>query len=101
MGYHLSMRGVEEGQNQIFDLLVTDPSLILSNTVVAYEMCELDTILEQSKQMAGADWSAVASNASRQLGVIAWESPSARKEIQKMKKAGDCLKDVKADYDAA
>jgi hypothetical protein len=98
MGYHLSTRGAVEGSNRIFDLLITDPTLILSNTVVAYEMCELDTILEQSKQMAGADWAAVADNATRQLLVIGMESPEARKEIKKMKAAAECAKGVYDDY---
>ena len=100
MGYHLASRGVEEGTNVLFDLLVLDPTLILSNTVVAYEMCELDTILEQSKQMAGADWASVADNASRQLLVIGYESPEARKEIKKLKSAADCAKGVYDDYEA-
>ena len=100
MGFHLATRGEIPGTNRTFDLLVTDPMLIASNTVVAYEMCELDTMLEQSKQMAGADWASVADTATRQLLVIGYESPEARKEIVKMKDAAKCAKGAYDDYEA-
>lgn len=97
MGYHLATRSSIEGTNRTFDILINDPVLILSNFTVTWEMCELDVMLEQSKQMAGADWASVADNATRQLLVIGMESPEARAEIDKMRKAAECAKN---NYDA-
>lgn len=97
-GMHLATRNSEPGTNKIFDILITDPTLIVSNTVVSYEMCEIDSLLEQIKGMAGADWSAVADNATRELLVIGTESPEARKEMKKLRNAATCAQGVAADY---
>jgi len=54
-------------------------------------MCEVGAILNQYKGMASGDWAAVSDNLTRELLVIAVESPEARKTIQDVYAASKCV----------
>jgi len=60
-------------------------------------MCDGATILGQFKNMAGGDPAAIADNLTREILVIALESPEDRKTIQDIYAAGKCAKEVADD----
>ena len=60
-------------------------------------MCNGAGILGQFKNMAGADYASIADNVTREILVIAIESPEDRKTIQDIYAAGKCAKEVADD----
>jgi hypothetical protein len=57
---------------------------------VEYEMCEVAAIYGQFKDMAGADYAAIADNITREVLVLVMESPETRALIFDIKEAGEC-----------
>lgn len=57
---------------------------------VEYEMCEVAAIYGQFKDMAGADYAAIADNVTREILVLMLESPETRALINDIKEAGEC-----------
>lgn len=79
--------------------MIIDPLHIFADTTVTYEMCEIGSIFNNVKNMAGLDVAAIVDTMTRQLLVIFLESPEAREEIGKMKDAAECAVKVKEDFD--
>ena len=50
------------------------------------------SIFGQFKSMAGGDWASISDNATRELMVIAFESPEAFQTINDIRKAAQCSK---------
>ena len=100
-GYNWQTINSTPGTFKGFDVLVLDPTHIVADFAVNYEMCEIGLILDQFKSMAGLDYAAIGDNTTRYLGVLMIESPEARKEIMKLQKASVCAKKVADDYKAA
>lgn len=57
------------------DVFINDPTKILADNVVVYEMCDFGTILDQFKLMTSLDWSSLADNVVRQTLVLAIDLP--------------------------
>ena len=87
----------ESGGNKYFDVLFIDPTTIMADFAVNFEMCEFKTIIQQTKDMASLDYAAVADNATRELGVLITESPELAKIIKDVRGAADCLAEVAED----
>ena len=85
---HIS--GLEEGSNKYMDVLLLDPTHILTDLVVNYEMCEVGMIVDQFKGMASLDWAAVADNMSREALVLFMEMPGATEQMAKLADAAEC-----------
>ena len=85
------------GGNKYFDVLFIDPTTIMADFAVNFEMCEFKRIIEQTKDMASLDYAAVADNATRELGVLITESPELAKIIKDVRGAADCLAEVAED----
>lgn len=96
-GYNIRTFTSEPGTIKIFDVLAMDTSRIFMDTTVSWEMCDGAAILGQFKNMAGADYASIADNVTRELLVIAIESPEDRKTIQDIYAAGKCAKKVADD----
>lgn len=86
------------GGNKFFDALFMEPTHFISDAFVNYEMCEVNKIVDQIKGMAGLDYAAIADNASREILVLAMESPEAFSTINEIYEAGKCAAEVAADY---
>lgn len=86
------------GGNNIFDALIMEPTHFISDAFVNYEMCEVNRIVDQVKAMAGLDYAALADNASREILVLAMESPEAFNTINELYEAGKCAAEVAADF---
>lgn len=99
--YNWDTLNTEPGTFKGFDVLVIDPTHIMSDIVVNYEMCEVALILDQFKSMASLDWASVGDNLTRELMVIAVENPKAREEMKKVKDGAQCAQKVAEDYQAA
>lgn len=82
-------------------MLVLDPTHIFADFVVSFEMCEYEKIIAMVKNNLSLDYASIAETGSRFLMVLMIESPEARAEIMKVKKAAECAEKVKADYDKA
>ena len=80
-------RASKKGEFKGFSTWVKDPIHIFNNFVVNYEMCQLDSILTQAKQMAGMDYAAIADNATREFLVLTTEMPEAIGVIRSIKEA--------------
>ena len=89
-GYNLSTINSEPGTFKGFDVLVLDPTHIVADFAVNYEMCELGLILDQFAGMASLDYAAIGDNLTRYLGVLLIESPEAREEMMKVRGAAVC-----------
>ena len=89
-GYNLSTINSTPGTFKGFDVLVLDPTHIIADFAVNYEMCEVGLILDQFKSMASLDYAAIGDNTTRYLGVLMVESPAARKEMMKVREAAVC-----------
>ena len=100
-GYNWQTLNTVPGTFKGFDVLVLDPTHIIADFAVNYEMCELGLILDQFAGMASLDYAAIGDNTTRYLGVILYESPEARDEMVKMRSAAVCAKGVADDYQAA
>ncbi len=57
------------------DVFINDPTKILADNVVTYEMCDFGTITAQAKLMSSLDWSSLADNLVRETMVLAIELP--------------------------
>merc|ERR1719189_49727 len=88
--YNVSTFATIPGTIKIFDVGFLDPSHILMDFSVEYEMCEVAAIYGQFKDMAGADYAAIADNVSREILVLMLESPETRALIMDIKEAGEC-----------
>lgn len=86
--YNLKTFASEPGTLKIFDALLMDPSHIVMDLTVEWEMCNCAGILGQFKNMAGGDYASIADNLTRELLVIFMESPEDRKTIQDIMAAG-------------
>ena len=86
----LNISGIEEGSNKYMDVLLLDPTHILTDLVVNYEMCEVGMIVDQFKGMASLDWAAVADNMSREALVLFMEMPDATDQMAKLADAAEC-----------
>jgi len=95
--YNISTFTSEPGTIKIFDVLLMDTSRIFMDSTVTWEMCDGAAILGQFKNMAGADYASIADNLTREILVIALESPEDRKTIQEIYAAGKCAKEVADD----
>jgi len=95
--YNVSTFASIPGTIKIFDVAVLDPSHIMMDFSVEYEMCEVAAIYGQFKDMAGADYAAIADNVSREILVIMIESPETRTLIKDIKEAGECAAAAIAD----
>lgn len=71
-----------------------DTSRIFMDGTVVWEMCDAATILGQFKNMAGADYASIVDNLTREVLVIAIDSPEDRKTIQDIYAAGKCAAEV-------
>ena len=85
--YNLDTLNSEPGSFKGFDVLVIDPTHIIMDMAVNFEMCEIALIFDQFKMMAGLDWASVGDNLTRELLVIAVENPKARDEMMKVRDA--------------
>lgn len=92
--YNLQTFASEAGTIKLFDTLIMDPGHIFMDFTVEWEMCNLSAIFGQFKSMAGGDMASIANNATRELMVIAFESPEAFETIMEVKKAAECTKDA-------
>lgn len=63
--YNFKTINTEPGTFKGFDVLFIDPTHILADFTVNWEMCEFDGIIEQGKLMAGLDYASIADNLSR------------------------------------
>lgn len=99
LGYNWSTLTSSAGQFKGFDVLVIDPTKILADIVVNFEMCEVGKIIDSAKAMASLDYASIVDSTTRYLLVIMVDSPEARTEIMKMKDAGQCAQKVKEDFD--
>ena len=97
-GYNWQTLNSEPGTFKGFDVLVLDPTHIIADFTVNYEMCELGLILDQLGGMASLDYAAIGDNLTRYLGVLLLESPEAREEMMKVRSAAVCAKSVADDY---
>ena len=97
-GYNLSTINSEPGSFKGFDVLVIDPTHIIADTAVNYEMCEIGGILDQVKGMAGLDYAAIGDNLTRELLVLAVEQPKYAAEVKKMADGAKCAQGVAQDY---
>ena len=61
-------------------------------------MCEFSKIYDQIKNMFSLDYAAIADALTRELMVIALESPEARQQIMAIKDAALCAKEVAEDF---
>ena len=86
--------GLEEGSNKYMDVLLLDPTHILTDLVVNYEMCEVGMIVDQFKGMASLDWAAVADNISREALVLVMETPGATEQMANLSNAAECTAKV-------
>ena len=77
-GYNWQTLNTIPGTFKGFDVLVLDPTHILADFAVNYEMCEVGLILDQFKSMASLDYASIGDNMTRYLGVLMIESPEAR-----------------------
>jgi len=84
-----------------FDVLVLDPTHVFADFVVSFEMCEYEKIIAMVKNNLSLDYASIAESGSRFLMVLMIESPEARAEIGKIRKAAECAEEIKADYDKA
>ena len=57
------------------DVFINDPTKILADNVVTYEMCDFGTITSQVKLMTSLDWSSLSDNLVRETMVLAIELP--------------------------
>lgn len=89
-GLNLSTINSEPGSFKGFDVAVIDPTKILADFAVNYEMCEIGSILDQVKNMASLDWAAIGDNLTRELLVLAVETPEYAAEVKKMTAAATC-----------
>jgi len=71
------------------------------DSTVEWEMCELNSVMNQFKSMAGLDYSSMADNLTREVMVIAMDSPEARKQIKDLKDAAACAATATEDLAAA
>lgn len=99
--YNLNTINSEPGTFKGFDVLFIDPTHLVADAAVNYEMCEVGLILEQAKAMASLDYAAIGDNLTRELLVIMVDSPKAREEISKMKDAAVCAQGVAQEYQEA
>lgn len=96
--YNLSTINSEPGSFKGFDVLVIDPTHIIGDIFVNFEMCEIALIIDQFKMMASLDWASVGDNLTREILVIAVENPKARKEMMKVQDAAVCAQGEYKDY---
>ena len=64
-----------------------------------YRYCGFDRILTQAKEMAGADYAAIANNSSRAVLVFLFENPEMRAKARDIMAAVQCVQSVAADVD--
>ena len=64
-------------------------------------MCEYEKIIAMVKNNLSLDYASIAETGSRFIMVLMLESPEARAEISKIRKAAECAEKVEADYDRA
>lgn len=81
------------------DVFINDPTKILADNVVVYEMCDFGTILDQFKLMTSLDWSSLADNVVRQTLVLAIDLPESLDLMTQIEDAGKCA--TRAANDAA
>lgn len=81
------------------DVFINDPTKILADNVVVYEMCDFGTILDQFKLMTSLDWSSLADNVVRQTLVLAIDLPESLNLMTQIEEAGKCA--TRAANDAA
>lgn len=96
--FNLDTINSEPGTFKGFDVLVLDPTHLVADFAVNYEMCEIGLILDQVKAMASMDYAAIGDNLTRELLVIMVDSPKARQEIMKLKDAAVCAQGVAQEY---
>lgn len=63
-------------------------------------MCNLSAIFGQFKGMVGGDYAAISNNLTRELMVIAFESPEAFQTINDVRKAAECSKNAYEEINA-
>ena len=100
-GYNRQTLTGTPGQFKGFDVLVLDPTHVFADAVVSFEMCEFEKIISMVKNNLSLDYASIAETSSRFLMVLMIESPEARNEIMKVRKAAECAQKVKEDYDKA
>ena len=71
-------------------MFINDPTKILADNVVVYEMCDFGTILDQFKLMTSLDWSSLADNVVRQTLVLAIDLPESLDLMTQIEDAGKC-----------
>ena len=64
-----------------------------------YRYCGFDRILTQAKEMAGADYAAIANNSSRAVLVFLFENPEMRAKARDIMAAVQCVQTVAAEVD--
>jgi hypothetical protein len=89
-GHNLKTINSEPGTFKGFDVLFIDPTHVLADFTVNWEMCEFDGIIEQFKLIAGLDYASIADNLSRQALVIAMEMPDGLDRIREFADAAKC-----------
>ncbi len=82
-------------------MFINDPTKIMADTVVTYEMCDFGTITDQFKLMTSLDWSSLADNVVRETMVLAIELPETLDLQNQIEEAGKCLQDTANDAAAS
>ena len=98
-GFNRSTMWDTPGSFKGVDVLLIDPIKIFADGVVTFEMCQAGKILAMIRNNASLDYASIAESSTRALMVIMIESPEAREEIMKVRKAAECAEKVKKDYD--
>lgn len=82
----------------IFDVFVMEPTHVVADFVVNFEMCEVGKIIDQFRAMASLDYAALADTLTREVLVTVVEMPGAFDLINDIKAAGECAAEVYEDF---
>lgn len=88
--YNIKTFSSVTGTLKIFDVLALDPIHIVGDLTVEWEMCQVATIVDQFKGMASLDYASMSNTLTRELLVIALESPEAFEQVRAIAEAAQC-----------
>ena len=97
LAYNWETLTSDVGQFKLFDVLISNPTLIMSDSFVTYEMCDTSSIIDQAKNMASLDYASMADNFVREGLVVFLDSPEVREQMAAVREAGTCLSVVAKD----
>lgn len=87
------------GNIKIIEVMVHNLMQVVGDSVVNYQYCGFDRILTQAKEMAGADYAAIANNSSRAVLVFLFENPEMRAKARDIMAAVQCVQRVASEVD--